>query len=67
MFADRAQPATEALQALVADMESEARALLSYYGEDPSSTKVEELLSTVTSFAASLQVKLNQWKNYIPC
>ncbi len=52
-----AVPALEALQNMVKNLETDLRNLLIYFGEDPSTVKVEDIFGVLVSFSSSLQVR----------
>jgi hypothetical protein len=54
-FIIRATPAVEMLRRVVTKLESDIQFLLKYVGEDPTTTKLEDVCGVISSFAASLQ------------
>ena len=54
-FLLKATPAVEVLSGLVASIETSLQKTLRYYGEDPKTSKAEDLFSIIVSFSALLQ------------
>jgi hypothetical protein len=56
-FSQHAVPAIEALNNLAGKLTTELEELQVYYGEDPKSSKPEDLFGTIVSFSSALQVR----------
>lgn len=55
-FVAEAEPAIEALTAMSKQLEKDLWELLRFFGEDPVTVKPEDVFTTISSFALSLQV-----------
>lgn len=55
-FAAEAEPAILALTAMSVQLDTDLRALLEYFGEDPATVKPEDVFTTVASFSLALQL-----------
>lgn len=55
-FVQYAAPAIAALDSMGAQLDTDLRALLSYYGEDAASAKPEDLFTIFVSFSSALVV-----------
>lgn len=58
-FVAQATGAVEALKATFKQLEDDLKTMLTYYGEDPASTKPEDLFDLLATFQISLQVRAN--------
>jgi hypothetical protein len=58
-FIQQASGAIEALETMGAKLEADLRGVLQYYGEDPTTTKPEDLFGTIVTFSSALLVRLS--------